>query len=54
MTFSSFIGVLHRVRVDWAHAVSVTTDGTSSMIGKKAGFVTQFTEKVQTANGGHR
>ena len=39
--------------MDWSHAVSVDTDGSPSMIGKKAGIVTKFREKVQPANGGH-
>ena len=42
--FNSLVGALDRV--------SVATDSAPSMIGKKAGVVTQFREKVQTANGG--
>lgn len=51
--FSSLVGALDRVGVDWARAVSLATDGAPSMIGKKAGVVTKFREKVQAANGGH-
>ena len=48
----SLVGALDRVGVDWSRAVSLATDGAPSMIGKKAGVVTKFREKVQTANGG--
>ncbi len=35
---SSFlVGALDQVDLDWAHAVSLATDGAQSMIGKKAG-----------------
>lgn len=37
---------------DWSRAISLATDGAPSMIGKKAGVVTKFREKVQAANGG--
>ena len=50
--FISLVVVLDRVGVNWACAVSVATDGAPSMIGKKAGVVRQFREKVQTTNGG--
>uniref|UniRef100_A0A9J7YGI0 Uncharacterized protein n=1 Tax=Cyprinus carpio carpio TaxID=630221 RepID=A0A9J7YGI0_CYPCA len=50
--FCSVVGVLDRVGADWSRAVSLATDGAPSMIGKKAGVVTKFREKVQAANGG--
>ncbi|XP_051791722.1 zinc finger protein 729-like [Erpetoichthys calabaricus] len=50
--FGSVVGVLDRVGVDWSRAVSLATDGAPSMIGRKAGVVTKFREKVQAANGG--
>ncbi|XP_070761850.1 general transcription factor II-I repeat domain-containing protein 2-like [Enoplosus armatus] len=50
--FSSVVGALDRVGVDWSRAVSLATDGAPSMIGKKAGVVTKFREKVQALNGG--
>ncbi|XP_073714947.1 general transcription factor II-I repeat domain-containing protein 2-like [Misgurnus anguillicaudatus] len=50
--FTALVGALDRVGVDWSRAVSLATDGAPSMIGKKAGVVTKFTEKVQSANGG--
>lgn len=45
--FIALVDILDRVGVDWSSAVSVT-----SMIGNKAGVVTKFREKLQTANGG--
>lgn len=45
--FIGLVDILDRVGVDWSSAVSVT-----SMIGNKAGVVTKFREKLQTANGG--
>lgn len=48
----SLVGTLENVRVDWAHAVSVATDGAPLMIGKKTGVVAKLKEKVHTANGG--
>ena len=42
---------MHNVGIDWACAVSVATDGVSSMTGKKAGVVVKLKEKVHTANG---
>lgn len=50
--FRSVVGALDRVGVDWSRAVSLATDGAPSMIGKKAGVVTKFREKVQAANRG--
>uniref|UniRef100_A0A673Y6Y6 DUF4371 domain-containing protein n=1 Tax=Salmo trutta TaxID=8032 RepID=A0A673Y6Y6_SALTR len=50
--FTALVGALDRVGVDWSRAVSLATDGAPSMIGKKAGVVTKFREKVQSANGG--
>lgn len=50
--FSFVVGALDRVGVDWSRAVSPTTDGAPSMIGKKAGVMTKFREKVQALNGG--
>lgn len=45
----SVVGVLDGV--DWSRAVSLATDGTPSMIRRKAGDVTKFSEKTQAANG---
>ncbi|CAI5682279.1 unnamed protein product [Oreochromis niloticus] len=39
------------VHSDWSRAVSLATDGAPSMIGKKAGVVKKFRDKVQSANG---
>eukprot|EP00066_Takifugu_rubripes_P014554 XP_011603820.1 PREDICTED: general transcription factor II-I repeat domain-containing protein 2-like [Takifugu rubripes] len=50
--FTALVGTLDRVGVNWARAVSLATDGAPSMIGRKAGVVTKFKEKVQSANGG--
>lgn len=50
--FTAQVDVLDRVGVDLSHAVSKATDGAPSMIVNKAGVVTKFREKVQTANGG--
>lgn len=50
--FSALVGALDRVGVDWSRAISLATDGAPSMIGKKAGVVTKFREKVHAANGG--
>ncbi|KAL4006188.1 mitochondrial carrier [Sarotherodon galilaeus] len=50
--FTALVGALDRVGVDWS-AVSLATDGAPSMIGKKAGVVKKFRDKVQSANGGH-
>ncbi|KAL3974132.1 nostrin [Sarotherodon galilaeus] len=50
--FRSVVGALDRVGADWSHAESLATDGAPSMIGKKAGVVTKFREKVQAANRG--
>ena len=44
--FISLVGALDRVGVDWSHAVSLATDGAPSMIGRKAGVVAMFREKV--------
>lgn len=52
--FGSVVAALDRVGVDWSRAVSMATDGAPSMIGKKAGVVTKFREKVQALNGGDR
>ena len=49
--FSSLTGALDKVESDWSHAVSLATDGTPSMVGRKAGVATKFRDKVQTANG---
>lgn len=51
--FNSLVGALDRVGKDWTRAVSLATDRAPSMIGKKAGVVIKFREKVQAANGGH-
>ena len=50
--FTSLVGALDRIGVDWSHALSLATDGAPSMIGKKAGVVTMFREKVQSARAG--
>lgn len=50
--FTILVGALDRLGVNWSCVVSLATDGAPSMIGKKAGVVTKFREKVQTANGG--
>jgi len=50
--FNSLVGVLKRVRVDWSRAVSIAIDGATSVIGKKAGVVKKFREKVQAVSGG--
>ena len=50
--FTALVGALDRVGVDWSRAISLATDGAPSMTGKKAGVVTIFRKKVQTANGG--
>lgn len=42
--YSSPIGALDRLEVDWSHAVSLSTDGAPSMVGKKAGVVTKLKE----------
>ncbi len=39
--------------MDWARTVSLVTDSTSSMMGKKAGVVARFREKVRAANRGN-
>ncbi|KAK0153161.1 General transcription factor II-I repeat domain-containing protein 2 [Merluccius polli] len=44
--FSSLVGALDRVGVDWSRAVSVATDGAPSMVGRKAGVATKFREKM--------
>ena len=51
--FNSLVGALNRVGVDWSRAVRIATDGAPSMIGKKAGVVTKFREKVQAVSGRH-
>ena len=43
--FSSLVGVLDKVGVDWSHAVSLATDGAPSMVGRKTGVVAKFHEK---------
>lgn len=50
--FHAVIGALDRVRVDWSRAVSLTTDGAPSMMGKKEGVVAKFKSKGEAANGG--
>ena len=50
--FTSPVGTLDRVGVDWSHAVSLATDGAPAMIGRKAGVITMFREKVQSARAG--
>uniref|UniRef100_I3J839 SPIN-DOC-like zinc-finger domain-containing protein n=1 Tax=Oreochromis niloticus TaxID=8128 RepID=I3J839_ORENI len=50
--FTALVGALDRVGVDRSRAVSLATDGAPSMIGKKAGVVKKFRDKVQSANGG--
>ena len=50
--FRALVGELDRVGVDWSRTVSLATDGAPSMIGKKAGVVAKFKDKVQAANGG--
>jgi len=52
MVFSTLVGVLNRVGVDWSRAVSITTDSAPSMVGKKAGVATKFKEKVRVVSGG--
>ncbi len=48
--YSSLIGALDRLEVDWSRAVSVATDGAPSMVGKKVGVVTILKEKIQKVN----
>lgn len=48
--YSSLIGALDRLEVEWSRAVSVATDGVPSMVGKKAGVVTKLKEKIQKEN----
>lgn len=50
--FHSVVGALDRIGLDWSRAISLATDGAPSMIGKKAGVVTKFRDKVQATNGG--
>ena len=49
--FTALVGALDRLGVDWSRAVSIATDGAPAMLGRKAGVVTKYREKVQ-ANGG--
>ena len=44
-TFSSLVGALNKVGVDWSRAVSLATDGAPSMVGRKTGVVAKFHEK---------
>ena len=44
--FTSVVGALDIVGMDWSHAVSLATDGAPSMIGRNAAVVTMFTKKV--------
>ena len=48
--FTSLVGALDRLGVDWTRAVSVATDGAPSMFGKKAGVVVKLREKFQAVN----
>lgn len=50
--FRSVVGALNRVGADCSRAVSLATEGAPSMIGKNAGVVTKFRDKVQATNGG--
>ena len=50
--FTALVDALERIGVDWSRAVSLATDGAPSMIGRKAGVVAKFREKVQSVNGG--
>ena len=50
--FTSLVGVLNRVGVDWSHAISLAAHGAPAMIGRKVGVVTMFREKVQSARAG--
>ena len=50
--FSSLVGALDKVGVDWSRAVSLGTDAAPSMVVRKAGVATKFREKEQSANGG--
>ena len=50
--FTSLIGTLDRVGMGWSHVVILATDGAPSMIGRKAGVITIFREKVQSARAG--
>ncbi|KAJ8352217.1 hypothetical protein SKAU_G00236930 [Synaphobranchus kaupii] len=43
--FSSLVGALDKVGVDWSRAVSLATDGAPSMVGRKAGVATKFRDK---------
>jgi len=52
MVFSTLVGVLNRVGVDWSRTVSIATDSAPSMIGKNAGVATKFRGKVQVVSGG--
>ena len=49
--FRALVGALDRLGVDWSRAISMATDGAPAMLGKKAGVVTKYKEKV-LANGG--
>ena len=40
--FSSLVGALDKVGVDWSRAVSLAIDGAPSMVGRKAGVATKF------------
>ena len=44
--FSSLVRAVDKVGVDWSRAVSLATDGASSMVLRKVGIATKFREKV--------
>ena len=50
--FTSLVVALDRIEVNWSYAVSLAADGARSMIGRIAGVVTMFREKVQSARAG--
>ncbi|XP_047478071.1 general transcription factor II-I repeat domain-containing protein 2-like [Penaeus chinensis] len=50
--FTALVEAPDSVGVDWSRAVSLATDGATSMTRRKAGVGTKFREKVQAANGG--
>ena len=52
--FVSLTGALDRIGVDWKKTVSLTTDGASQMVGRKAGVTTKLKEKLLTLNSDHQ
>lgn len=52
--FVSLTGALDRIGVDWKKTVSLTTDGASQMVGRKAGVTAKLKEKLLTLNSDHQ